>query len=317
MSDLSANETVALSLSCLRHSAPFLWRQRQGLWRARAASAFHQAGVERHRRLFLSEIVADFEASGAASDPAHAAREAGLVDKVDDHAREAVARYYETAIALAPSFAEPLYNLAALRRDAGRRDEAFALFLQAAAARPHRRAKPHALVAANAFWEAASIAEAAGRLSDAEALFRRALKLNDNFGPEHIRLARLLQCLGKNEEALDHFERITRYSHRYAAEFIEPDYAPDERLPQHPDGSPFDPSALTPIADGANPTFYFAHLYFRFSADGGTMNVDQLKQLIKHSGRPPLGPFRQSRYVRCSPTLAGLSRIDRPGAASL
>lgn len=310
MAGLDPSETVALSLGCLRSGGSPIWRWTAARWRARAAAAFHQAGVERHRRLFLSEMVADLEASGSAQDPAHATREYGLVDQVDERARERVGRYYETAIAFAPRFAEPLYNLAALRRDAGRRDEAFALFLRAAQAPPHKRAKPHAFVVANAYWEAASLAAAAERLDAAETLFRRALRLQDNFGPEHVRFPRLLQRLGKNEEALDHFERIMRYSHRYAAEFIEPDYADDERLPRSPDGVPFDPFVLTPVNNGKGRAFYFAHLYFGFPDGSETIDVAQLIQAAKHSRRLLPRSLLRSRQMRCSPTLAGLTRSD-------
>jgi tetratricopeptide (TPR) repeat protein len=298
MTDLTAEETVKLSTAALRLSAPLLWRFKLAPWRAKAASVFHQAGVERHRRLFLSEIVADLDASGSTRDPSHATRQAGLLHAVDDEARERVARYYEAAIAYLPHFAEPLYNLASLRRDSGRNDEALALFLRAGQARPHGRAKPHALVIANAFWEAATIMVALDRLEEAERLFRRALTLNKNFGPDHVRFPRLLQRMGKNVEALDHFERIMTYSHRYAPEFIEPDYEPDELAPRQSDGTLFDPFELSRI-EGTE-ILYWAHLYFRVQRGLPLMRVTQLQKMLMG------GPGTARRAMRCSQTKGAL-----------
>src|SRR5262245_25236170 len=137
MHNLTPGELVKLCQVCLRSCVPPLDKSGQALWRTTAASAFHQAGVELHRRLFLAEIIDDFEAAGAERDPAHAVPEKGLLHRPDDEMRERVAWYYETAIALAPAFAEPLYNLAGLRRRAGRLDEALALFTRAAELKPH------------------------------------------------------------------------------------------------------------------------------------------------------------------------------------
>jgi tetratricopeptide (TPR) repeat protein len=298
MTGLTIEETVKLSTTALRLSAPLLWRFRLAPWRAKAACAFYQAGVERHRRLFLSEIVADLETPGSKGDPAHAAREAGLLHAVDDEARERVARYYEVAIAYLPDFAEPLYNLASLRRDSGRNNEALALYLRAAQARPHSRTKPHALVIANAFWEAATIMVTLDRPDDAEKLFRRALALNGNFGPDHVRFPRLLQRLGKNVEALDHFELITIYSHRYAPEFIEPEYEPDEMAPRQPDGMLFNPFEFKRI-EGTE-IHYWAHLYFRLKRGLTVANVAQLQKMLTRG----LGTARRS--IRCSQTKGAL-----------
>jgi tetratricopeptide (TPR) repeat protein len=298
MTDLTAEQAVKLSTTALRLSAPLLWRFKLAPWREKAACVFYQAGVERHRRLFLSEIVADLEASGSKGDPSHAARQAGLLHAVDDEARERVARYYEAAIAYLPHFAEPLYNLASLRRDCGRKDEALALFLRAGQARPHSRAKPHALVIANAFWEAATIMVTLDRLEEAEKLFRRALSLNKNFGPDHVRFPRLLQRIGKNVEALDHFELAMTYSHRYAPEFIEPEYQPDELAVRQPDGVLFDPFELNRI-EGTE-ILYWAHLYFRVRQGLPVTSVLQLQKMLMG------GPGTERRSIRCSQTKGAL-----------
>lgn len=302
MLDLSPEEIVRLSVACLQSSDPPASASDRMRWRKAAAAAFYQAGVERHRRLFASEIIADFEAAGLHRDPAHAARERGLVDEIDDATREQVARFYGAAIAYASDLAEPLYNLATLRRNAGRLDEASALFMRAAAARPHPRAAPHAFVTANAFWEAACIAMDRHRFDEAEALFRQALQLLDNFGPDHVRFPRLLQRLGKNEEATDHFERITSYSHRYPPEFIEPDYEPDERLPRRPDGTTLDPFALTHV-DSAR-CAYFAHLFLDLPPGS---ELADLIQLARRTERHSIARiFGLAQRIRCSPTPAEL-----------
>lgn len=149
MPTLNPEETVKLSIECLRSSKPSNQLELETRWCAAAASAFHQAGVQEHRRLFVSEIIADFDAGSSPRDPRSAGREANLVMAVDENARAHVAWYYQTAIAYAPEFAEPIYNLAALRRNAGRFDDAFDLFMSAARAQPHSRARPHAHLRAN------------------------------------------------------------------------------------------------------------------------------------------------------------------------
>jgi tetratricopeptide (TPR) repeat protein len=307
MNELTPSEVVYLSLACLRLSNLSLTEPQEMRWRARAASAFHQAGVTRHRRLFLSDIITDFEAGASERDPPHAVLEQQLLERVNDQGQERVARYYETAIAYSPDFAESLYNLATLRRQAGRTEEALALFLRAAHAEPHAHGMPHAYLTANAFWEAACIETVRGCLEDAELLFREALLRLDNFGPEHVRFPRLLQRLGKNEEALDHFERITSYSHRYSPEFIEPDYLPDERLPQHSNGTPLDPSTLSRIDGAQNEFYYFGHLYFDLPKQCSLANLIQMS-------RPKLRTriLRMAglvRPMRCSPTPDGLIKF--------
>jgi tetratricopeptide (TPR) repeat protein len=293
-------------MACVSYSDPRLTSGARIRWRATAASAFYRAGVERHRRLYLSEIIIDFEASGSMRDPAHAACEKALIDSIDDQARERVAWYYQAAIAFAPDFAEPIYNLAVLRRNAGRLDDALSLFMRAARAQPHPRAR--GFLRANAFWEAASIRLVQGQLNEAESLFRNALHLLDNFGPEHVRFPRLLQRLGKNLEAADHYERITRYSHRYAQEFVEPDYEPDELLPTHPDGTYFDPAVLTRINGDQTGLFYFSHLYFQLAQRSGVIEVAQLSQALRRQWL--LRRFGFGRLIRCAASPAELSNTS-------
>ena len=147
---------------------------------------------------------------------------------------------------------------------------------------------------------------AGDRLTEAESLFRQALSLLDNFGPEHVRLPRLLQQLGKNLEALDHFKRITPYSHRYAAEFVEPEYQADELLPRLANGMIADPS--TPVRiDGHNGNIaYWAHLYFEVAQTQPIADVVRLAKAI--SNRSFFAVFGLGRRIRCAtspPKLAG------------
>jgi tetratricopeptide (TPR) repeat protein len=306
MPALAPDETVKLSVACLRSSDPPTSKRVLDRWRRAAAAAFYQAGVERHRRLFLSEIIADFEAAASDCDPIHAARSSGLVDTIDARSRERVAWYYRVALAYSPDFAEAIYNQASLERDAGRVDAAFSLFLRAARARPHPRARQHAFLNANAFWEAAMIAVVRGRLEEAETLFRKALRRLDNFGPEHVYFPRLLQRLGKNLEAAEHFERITTYSHRYAPEYIEPDYSADELLPRQADGTPVDPAAPTAIAENV---IYWGHIYFEGAKVDSLANVIAAAQAIAKDSF--LGRILRrrtlQRRIRCAIVPAALA----------
>ena len=78
---------------------------------------------------------------------------------------------------------------------------------------------------------------------------------------------------------MDHYERTTPYSHRYAPEFVEPDYDPEERLPQNCDGTPLDPALLTQI--GNDSIFYWAHIYFRFLEPKSMTDLPQLLKLLR------------------------------------
>ena len=273
-------------------------------WKNRAASAFFQAGVAHHRQLYLSEIIGDFESHMSERDPPNAAFDTGLLVRPDNDQRERVAWYYETATAFAPEFANAHYNLARLWRRAGRIDDALALYLRAAQAQPHPRARPQASLTANAYWEAASIEDRRGRLEEAEVLYRHALRLQDNFGPEHVQFPRLLQRLNKNREALDHYERITTYSHRYAAEFIEPDYKTNELLPRRADGAPLDPAVFTRLGQHDSHIFYFAHLYFHLPNVDKALDIVELRKALPR--RPLLRFFGQARQIRCSPRPSAL-----------
>jgi tetratricopeptide (TPR) repeat protein len=303
---LAPDETVKLTVACLRSSEPPTSKRMLDRWRRAAAAAFYQAGVERHRRLLLSEIIANFEAAGSDRDPRSAALSSGLVDTIDAQSRERVAWYYGVALAYSPDFAEAMYNRAVLERDAGRIDEAFSLFLRAAKARPHRRGRRHAFLNANAFWEAAMIAVVQGRLEEGETLFRKALLRLDNFGPEHVHFPRLLQRLGKNLEAAEHFERITRYSHRYAPEYIEPDYTADELLPRRADGTPVDPAVPTMVSQNI---IYWGHIYLEGSKIDSVDNAIVAAQVLAKRSflRRILQRQTLQRRIRCAVAAAALA----------
>jgi tetratricopeptide (TPR) repeat protein len=242
-------------------------------------------------------------AAGTSADPRHAVRERGLLDTPAD-AIERIAWYYETAIALHPAFAEPHYNLATVCKRTGRTAEALRLYLRAAELAPHPHTAGNAFLTANAYWEAACLEDDAGRLEEAEQLFRQALRGHDNFGPEHRRFPRLLRRLGKLEEAADHDDRMMAYAHRYAPEFLEPAYEAPERLPRHADGTPFDPAVLTRVGAGTDAVYYYAHLYIRVTPARPALTIAGLRETLAQTG-----PWRARLFgapLACSPTLEGI-----------
>jgi len=228
-----------------------------------AAVAFFRAGVVRHKLLLLQEIMERFDAKGDVGDPPPVLSDrAGKFAYSDSH-KDAAERHYAAAVALAPDFAEALYNLAVLARASGDREKALRLFRLAAGARPHPGAKPHSHFVANALWNVATLQRELGLVDAAIDSYMRALNLLDNFGVHHLELATFLHDLGRLDEAAMHYERIMPYSHLYAAEFVEPNYAEDERQPLDPAGNPLSPFAATMIQkiDGRGCIYYWWHLY--------------------------------------------------------
>ena len=276
---LTPAEVAALCQRLLRLCRPGLAETARAAWGRAASAAFYQAGVDRHRHLYLGEIIDDFTAAGTTADPRHAVRERKLLDTPAD-AVERVVWYYETAISLHPTFAEAHYNLATLHKRTGHLAEALRLFLRAAEFPPHPRTASNAFLTANAYWEAAVIEAENGHLDRAEQLFRQAVQRLDNFGPEHRRFAHLLRRLGKIEEAADHYDRMMAYAHRYAPEFLEPGYEPAERLPRRVDGTLLDPAEVTPVAAEV---YYWSHLYVRVPAATAPLTIETLRRLVAQS----------------------------------
>ena len=274
------------------------------------AAALHQAGLYRHKLLLLQDVMDRFAARRGAGDPAPAFP-GELRRRIGDADPAAAAeRHYRLALVLVPAFAEALYALALLRWRAGALAEAEHLFARAAAAQPWDGAPPHEHLAANALWNVAALRADAGDAASVER-YREALVRLDNFGVDHAAFAALLRRRGEVAEAAIHYERLMPYSHRYAAEFVEPDYAPAERLPADRDGLPCSPLVPTPVADSrAGTIWYWWHLYFLVPPPTAADTRAALRRVLLEDGW--LGWFgrawrRPSGRVRIALSAAALA----------
>ncbi len=286
--------------------------------RRAAAAAFLQAGLRHHQLLLLGEIMTPVGVEGAPGDPACAFF--GHTDPAAACRREAAAaeRHYRIALALAPDLAEAKYNLALLCRRDGALDEALLLFAGAASTPPHPRAKPHAHLAANAFWQSAAIHHLRGDHGAVARAYERALTLLGNFGVDHLSVALFLRERGRLEEAAEHFERIMPYSHLYAAEFVEPDYEEHEKLPAGADGQPCDPLLATKVDEipMAGAIFYWWHLYFLVPKDEPRPDLGAVVLTWAAGGAGPrlAGLWRRPRRalpLAAAASIAGLRRMQR------
>src|SRR5262249_36190481 len=140
-----------------------------------AATALYQAGLYRHKLLFLSELMKGFSAQADPSEPQPAffSHCSSLIGSEQDLLR--ASHYYSLALQLLPDFAEALYGLGLLKRRAGLSTEAIALFEAAVTAKPHPNALPHAHITANSWRSLAEIHRDLGDNDLAAACFRNAL----------------------------------------------------------------------------------------------------------------------------------------------
>jgi hypothetical protein len=77
---LTVAELASLHDRWLERCAPALDEQARTHWRRKAACAFYQSGLRRHRQLFLAEVITDFAAAGSSADPSQAVLETGLLE---------------------------------------------------------------------------------------------------------------------------------------------------------------------------------------------------------------------------------------------
>jgi tetratricopeptide (TPR) repeat protein len=246
--------------------------------RHRAAVGFHQYGVYLLKSMLLRQILVSFDDHGTGLNPSAAAL-AMLPRDSGDRA----ARYFDTVLAFAPNFAESAYNRASLYEAAGQLSEAAKLYERVLTLSPHPCGKPHAFLQANAAWQAAKIAHQTGRLNEAGELFEFATSRLDNFGVDHRCFADHLRAIGNFSRAVAEYDRTMAYSHRYAPEFIEPDYPTDERLPIGPAGDPLDPLQATTIgtsSDGVS-VVHFLRLYFTLPRRCSDPRADDLVKTIR------------------------------------
>lgn len=228
-----------------------------------AAAALYQAGLYRHKLLFLHDLMKRFQAAARPADPRPIFFEycESLIGDEKDLMR--AERYYGLALRLLPDFAEALYALARLKRRAGETSAAIALFEAAAQTPAHPNAVPHAHIPANSWRNLAEIYRALGNDKRAEACFRKALHYHGVHGVYQAEIAEFLQGRGRIAEAARQCELTMPYSHLYPSEFSEPNYPPLDRLPYRSDGKPCDPLKPTAIGENADgwQLVYWWHVY--------------------------------------------------------
>jgi tetratricopeptide (TPR) repeat protein len=261
-----------------------------------AAVALFQAGLLRHKLLLLSETIDRFEERRAPQDPRCIFPEF-LHQLGQDPPLAAVAeRYYRLALVLSPDFVEAIYALAVLKQDHNP-PEAVELFRLALhhAGMGHPAAQAHAHMVANAFWNLAGLYRRRGDDKAADAAYGQAFSRLQNYGVHHVALADFQRRRGKVDAAAIEYERIMPYSHLYAAEFVEPAYSPEERLPVDPAGQPLDPLAATAVETvaGAGTIVYWWHLYVLLPPKFGPPSSERLWPCV----RPLALPQRTARSL--------------------
>lgn len=247
----------------LRHFGVVLHGREFKRQKRAAAAALYQAGLYRHKWLFLYDLTKQFSALGGASDPQPAFFDycSLLIGGEWDLTR--AEHYYRLALRLVPDFAEALYALGLLQRRARMMSEAAALFEAAAYAPPHPNAVTYAHIAANSWRNLAEIQHDAGNDAKAEASVRKALHHHGIHGVYQADIAEFLRLRGRIADAVREYELAMPYTHLYPCEFSEPNYPPEERLPADLDGKPCDPLTPAVIAEEANGrrVAYWWHLY--------------------------------------------------------
>jgi tetratricopeptide (TPR) repeat protein len=313
----TADAVLAIYRRSLRHWQPGLRRAEVRRLQRAAGCAFYQAGVLCHRNLLLREITSALEASKSAGDPDSAVLR--LLAPLDF--AERAARYYDIALAFSPHLAEARYNQASIHRSAGRLRDAMRSYEAALTLAPHPMAKAHAFLHANAAWEAAKIAEWMGRAARARGLFRKAMSSGCHFGVDQRRYPDHLDASGRSAAAMAEYDRMMSYSHRYAPEFVTPDFTNEELLPSGPNVDPLDPLQAT-VAATANgiAAVYFLHLYFSTPISAAVTIADRLSAAFR--GGPLTHTLTRLRsrpdvpIDACAPSLAGLPHFAGDGAAS-
>jgi tetratricopeptide (TPR) repeat protein len=262
--DLARDEGIARHYpTFLRHFAVELGAMTVNQQIRAATAALYQAGLYRHKLLFVHDLMSGFSATAGLREPRPAFFDycASLIG--DERDLMQAERYYRLALQLVPDFAEALYALALLKRRAGVTAEAVTLFEAAARALPHPNAVPHAHIAANSWRNLAEIYRDVGNDELAEACFRKALDHFGNHGVYQAEIAEFLRARGRIAEAARQYQLLMPYSHLYPSEFSEPNFPPQDRLPLARTGHPCDPLTPTIAGEGANGArlVYWWHVY--------------------------------------------------------
>jgi len=266
-----------------------------------ALTALH-AGAAFHRLAMLAEVAGSYRAHARLA-PDELPFLA-LIDRAAGRAapRATAAAYYRLAATAEPQLAEAWYGLARLDEHRGAHDAALENFTRAAELPPHARSPGTAQLRANALYGRACALEMLGRDEEALAAYRAALRLLDNFGVHHRRIAAFLRRHGTIEEAVAAYEKLMAYGHRYFPEFTLPPLAP----PPKPPAAPERLEALYVTSDGASVVFCDG-AYFRVDPSLMPVTADTVR---RQGGAAPGGRVRSvlDRLMRA----AGLAQPSQP-----
>ena len=111
--------------------------------------------------------------------------------------------FFKKALEVDPRCAEALTGLGNLAMKNGRQDQSFAYYNEAINSSPGY---------ITAYHDMGDAAEKAGKSDEAIALFRKALAIDSTSGTMHYRLGSALMASGQNDEALKQFSDAVRYS---------------------------------------------------------------------------------------------------------
>lgn len=247
-----------------------------------ALTALH-AGAAFHRLAVLREVVESYRTQAHLPDTdlaflAIIEAAAGGVP-----ARQQAQRFYEIALAWDDQLAEAWYSIARLRQHEGRLEAALDGFSRAAGLPQHPRAPGHASLRANAVFGRAWMLENLGRDDEAVTAYKQAVVLLDNFGVHHRRIADFFRRHGLITEAIQSYEKLMVYGHRYFPEFT----LPPLKAPLSPPPAAKQLEALYETSDGASIVFWQG-AYYRIPRELMPMESAELE---RHTGgaSPPKG----------------------------
>ena len=192
-----------------------------------AMTALH-AGAACHRLAVISESVNNYLSQADMGKDELEYLQLLSIDKDFENARMFAERYYQDALNLDDSLAEAWFAIARIFHQDKRLTEALTAYKRTLILQPHPKAPTSAQLHANANWHMATIYEDIGNESLALVYYREAISKCNCFGVHHKRYAVLLRRLGYIEDAMNEFEKMMVYNHRYFTEFLLPPLYPIE-----------------------------------------------------------------------------------------
>lgn len=270
-----------------------------------ALTALH-AGAAFHRLAVLHEVAESYRTQACLTDA-----DLPFIAIIDAAARgmparQQAQRFYKMALSWDNQLAEAWYGIARLRQHEGSLDAALDGFSRAAELPHHFRTPGHASLRANAFFGRACILEDLGRDDEALTAYRQALSLLDNFGVHHRRIADFFRRHGLTTEAIQSYEKLMAYGHRYFPEFTLPPLKAPPTLSPTPDTL----ETLLETSDGASIVFWQG-AYYRIPRELVPMASAKLEQLTSSASPPDglIGIFH--RLLGLTPGLSKKSARQR------